>query len=239
MSDNTLDRCRALPSADTAMPTDTPKRRLPAAARRALIVDAALDEFAVNGYEGASMGRIGTAAGVSRTVLYDHFRSKRALFAALVANTHAALLSHLQAAMTADVPMEERMRRGLDSFFAFAEHQPQAWKLLFPDRAPVDSEVATDYHRLRAESNRLMAAMLAPDARRAGIDPASTVGQAMFALQQSALHGAVRWWHAHPDVEREQLVIAAMDLLWTGISGLERGECWVRDGARDGARAVG
>jgi AcrR family transcriptional regulator len=178
MSDNTRERCRAVPSAHTAMTTHTSKRRLPAATRRALIVDAALDAFARNGYEGTSMGRIGTAAGVSRTVLYDHFPSKRALFAALLADTHAGLLSHLQAAMAADVPMEERMRRGLDSFFAFAEHQPQAWKLLFPDRAPVDGEVATDYHRLRAESNRLMAAMLAPEARRAGIDTASTVGQA-------------------------------------------------------------
>jgi AcrR family transcriptional regulator len=216
----------------TPVPTQAPKRRLPAAARRALIADAALEEFAVNGYEGASMGRIGGAAGVSRTVLYDHFPSKRALFTALLADTHAGLLSHLQAVMAADAPMEERMRRGLDSFFAFAEHEPLAWQLLFPDRAPVDSEVAAEYQCMRAESNRLLGAMLAPDARRAGIDPASTVGQAMFALQQSALHGAVRWWHAHPDVEREQLVLAAMDLLWTGISGLERGEYRVQEGAR-------
>ncbi len=193
-----------------------------------MIVEAALEEFAVNGYEGASMGRIGRAAGVTRTVLYDHFSSKRALFAALLADTHASLLSHLEAAIAADVPMEDRMRSALDSFFAFAETQPLAWKLLFPDRAPVDTEVADDHHRMRLESNRLLAEMLAPDARRAGIDPASAVGQAMFALQQSALHGAVRWWHAHPDVGREQLVVAAMDLLWTGISGLERGESWAQ-----------
>jgi dTDP-4-dehydrorhamnose 3,5-epimerase-like enzyme len=52
------------------------------------------------------------------------------------------------------------------------------------------------------------------------------VGQAIFVLQQSALHGIVRWWHAHPKVTREQLVTAVMGLMWTGIGGLERGEDW-------------
>jgi hypothetical protein len=126
--------------------------------------------------------------------------------------------------------MEERMRAAMDAFFAFAETQPSAWRLLFPDHAPIDRDVAADHRRQRAESNRLLAALIAPDAKRAGIEPASPVGQAIFALQQSALHGAVRWWHAHPDVEREQLVTAAMGLMWTGLGGLERGDPW--DGRR-------
>jgi AcrR family transcriptional regulator len=199
---------------------------MPAAERRALIVSAALEEFGAHGYEGSSMGRIGAAAGVSRTVLYDHFPHKRALFAALLKETHAALLAHLRERIAADAPMQERMRAAIDAFFAFAETQPSAWRLLFPDHAPVNPAVAADHRRQRAASNRLLADLIAPDAKRAGIEPASPVGQAIFALQQSALHGAVRWWHAHPRVTREQLVTAAMGLLWTGIGGLERGESW-------------
>jgi AcrR family transcriptional regulator len=212
------------------VPTETTKRRLRAPQRRSLIVSAALEEFAIHGYEGASMGQIGAAAGVSRSVLYDHFPSKRALFAALLKDTHRALLAHLRQRIAADAPMEERMRAAMDAFFAFAETQPSAWRLLFPDHAPIDRDVAADHRRQRAESNRLLAALIAPDAKRAGIEPASPVGQAIFALQQSALHGAVRWWHAHPDVEREQLVTAAMGLMWTGLGGLERGDPW--DGRR-------
>jgi AcrR family transcriptional regulator len=78
------------------MSTDAPKRRLRGTARRALIVDAALEEFAIHGYEAASMGRIGRRAGVTRTVLYDHFPSKRALFAALLEAEHTELLAHLR-----------------------------------------------------------------------------------------------------------------------------------------------
>jgi AcrR family transcriptional regulator len=203
-----------------------PRRRLPAAERRALIVDAALREFAEHGYEGASMGRIGKAAGVSRSVLYDYFPSKRALFAWLLKETHAALLAHLRERIVAEAPMQERMRAATDAFFAFAESEPAAWMLLFPEHAPIDPRVAADHRRERSASNRLLAELIAPDARRAGIEPSSAVGQAIFALQQAALHGAVRWWQAHPQVTREQLVNAAMALMWSGIGGLERGEAW-------------
>ena len=205
------------------MATRTPKRRLRAPERRLLIVEAALEEFAARGYEGASMGRIAQSAGVARPVLYDHFPSKQSLFAALLEATQAGLLARLREAIVAEAPLRARMRATIDAFLAFAEDEPLAWRLLFPEHAPVDAEAAADQRRHRVEGNRLLAEMLAPDARRAGLDPESPAGQAMFALQTAALHGLVRWWHAHPDVEREQLVDAAMAVLWTGVRGLERG----------------
>jgi AcrR family transcriptional regulator len=204
------------------MPTGGPKRRMRAPARRALVLDAALDEFAANGYEGASMGRVGRGADVARTVLYDHFPSKRALFAALLEDKHGELLSHLRATIAADAPTRERMRATVDAYLAYAEREPRAWRLLFPDHAPVDPDAAADHRRLMATSNRLLAELLAPDVRRAGLDPASPVAQAMFVLQQSALLGLVRWWQDHPAVTRAELVEAAVTLLWTGLGGLER-----------------
>jgi AcrR family transcriptional regulator len=168
------------------------------------------------------MRRIGAAADVARAVLYDHFPSKRALFAALLDAEQAELLSHLRAAIVADAATEQRMRATLDAFFAFAEGQPEAWRLLFPDRAPADPGAAEEHRRHRAESNRVLAGLLAPDAQRAGIDPAAPVAQAVFALQQAAVRGAVRWWRAHPEVTRADLVEAAMTALWTGVEGLER-----------------
>ena len=169
------------------------------------------------------MGRIAAAAGVSRTVLYDHFESKRALFGALIRDQHATLLAHLRATIATDAPMETRIRATIDAFFAFAEEEPLAWRLLFPEHPPLDGDVADDHRRCRAESNRLFASLLAPDARRAGIDPGSRLGAAIFALHQEALHGAVRWWRAHPSVLRAEMTDAAMAALWTGLGGMERG----------------
>lgn len=203
---------------------ETPRQRLPAETRRGMIMGAALEEFARNGYDAASMGRIGTAAGVTRTVLYDYFPSKRALFAELLTDTHTTLLSHLRETLIADAPMGQRMSDTFDAYLAFAEDEPRAWHVLFPDRPPIDPDVAADHRRCRAESNRIFAAMLEPDAKLAGIEPTSIGGQVIFAVHQAALQGAVRWWRAHPDVDRAEVAKATTDALWTGLGGLARGE---------------
>lgn len=50
--------------------------------RRTAIEHAAVAEFMVHGYAGASMARIAEAAGVSRPALYQYYSDKRALLAA-------------------------------------------------------------------------------------------------------------------------------------------------------------
>ena len=206
------------------MTTRSPKPRLPGHRRRDLILEAALREFAERGYEPASMGQIAAAAGVSRTVLYDHFPSKHALFVEVLSSQHDVLLAHLSERIASEDPMHERIRGTFDAFFAFAEQRPLAFSLLFPDNPPVDPEVATDYRRRRVQSNRLLSGLLEADARRAGIDTESPVGRAVFVMHQEALEGAARWWQSHPSVPRADLVEAAMAALWTGLGAAERSE---------------
>jgi len=209
------------------MPIREHKRRIPAAARRELIVEAALAEFAERGYEAASIGRIAAAAGITRSVLYDHFPSKHALFVELLRAQHADLVEFMRVQIVSDAPLRERLRATCDAFFAFAEERPLAWRLLFPSHPPVDPAVVSEYRRSRSESNRLLAQAWAPDARRTGVDPQSGVGRAIFAMHMEALHGAARWWHSHPDVTRAEMVASAMAVLWTGMGAVDRGERWV------------
>jgi AcrR family transcriptional regulator len=204
------------------MTTRSPKPRLRGHQRRDLITDAALREFASRGYESASMGRIAAAAGVSRTVLYDHFPSKHALFVEVLSSQHDILLEHLSAPIASQGPMRERLQGTFDAFFAFAEERPLAFRLLFPDHPPVDPAVAAEYRRRRELSNRLLSELLVADARRAGIETGSRVGRAVFVMHQEALQGAARWWQSHPDVSRPELVEAAMAALWTGLGAAER-----------------
>ncbi len=61
----------------------TPARsRLPAAERRAAVIDAALHVFGEGSYDGATTADIARAAGVSEPILYRHFGCKRDLYCA-------------------------------------------------------------------------------------------------------------------------------------------------------------
>ncbi len=49
-----------------------------------VILAGALREFLENGYKGTSVDRLAKAAGVSKPTLYNHFKDKEALFAAVI-----------------------------------------------------------------------------------------------------------------------------------------------------------
>ncbi len=66
-------------------PTDHPKAKL-MARKRAAILDAALEMFLRDGYEGTSMEQIAAKAGVSIMTLYRHAQGKDKLFAAVIAS---------------------------------------------------------------------------------------------------------------------------------------------------------
>lgn len=203
------------------MATDAPKTRLKGSQRRELILTAALTEFAQLGYEAASVGRIARAAGVARTVLYDHFPSKHALFVEVLDVEQGELLSHLSEGLGSEGTTEERWRATFDAFFSFVEQHPLGWRLLFPTRPPLNQEGAQEYRRIRGESNRVLADLLAADAQRAGLEPDTVRARALFAMHRDGLIAAARWWAGHPNVSRPEVVDAAMAALWTGFGGLQ------------------
>src|SRR6476469_4096631 len=60
------------------------RQRLSADDRRSAIIDAARTLFAANGFRGTGTSDIAAAAGCSEPVIYKHFASKQALFAAVL-----------------------------------------------------------------------------------------------------------------------------------------------------------
>jgi len=80
---------------------------------RTLLLEAATDEFARQGYDGANINRISRAAGFAKGTIYNYFPSKRALMLALI-DTIAA--SHLRF-VAGQVRQEEDPVRRLQRFF--------------------------------------------------------------------------------------------------------------------------
>src|ERR687886_631072 len=71
------------PLADASGAADGSKRRQ--------ILDGARRVFLAHGFDGASMGEIAKAAGVSKGTLYVYFDSKEALFEALIVEERRSL----------------------------------------------------------------------------------------------------------------------------------------------------
>ena len=89
---------------------------------RQAILDAALELFAENGYFGTSLRDVATAVGVRESALYNYFKSKEALFDALIlAHEHTklerlALLDGDGPIIDAQALLERLAISGLDSF---------------------------------------------------------------------------------------------------------------------------
>ena len=193
---------------------------MPGPARRARILDAALEAFAAHGYRATSMGEIAAQAGVTRAVLYDHFASKKALFLAVLEDQEALFLGHVAARITGSGSPGERMRETMRTVFSFAERHPQTWRLLFGNTTHGDAqvdEVGREIHRRRVEA---VGTLLAADAEAAGVEPGDRRLQIIVEMLIAALRGAADWRHEHPDASIDELVDAGTNLLWTGLGRL-------------------
>jgi AcrR family transcriptional regulator len=150
-------------------------------------------------------------------VLYDHFPSKRAIFLALVDQQNALFMGHIGARITGEGTARERMRGTMDAVFSFAERHPDAWRLLFGNATHGDAGLDETWREIRETRTAAVAALLADDARQAGLDRDPMQLQIILEMLIFALTGAVTWWSDHPGAPRETLVDAGTELLWTGL----------------------
>ena len=116
--------------------------RLPAPRRRRQLLDVALRVFADRGYHATSMNDLAETAGVTKPVLYQHFRSKRALYLELLEDVGGQLRDTIvKATAQADGPREQ-VRAGFRAYFTFVATQRAAFQLLFGGGARRDEEFA-------------------------------------------------------------------------------------------------
>ena len=86
----------------SAHPLEEKRGRLPAAERRAAIVEAALQVFGARSYGRATTAEIARAAGVSEPILYRHFASKRDLYVACLEAMGSRLRETVEEIITAE-----------------------------------------------------------------------------------------------------------------------------------------
>jgi AcrR family transcriptional regulator len=201
------------------------RRRLTAEARREVIERAATEVFAERGYRSASMDQIARRSGVSVPVLYDHFRSKRDLHRRLLERHFAELRVLWGESLSGDDSPEQRMHNALDSWFAYVQAHPYAWRMLFADTSG-DPGVEAIRREVAAESRAALLPLLAREpgaATVAGSDDPEALEMVWEALR-GVLQGLALWWYEHQHVRREQVVATAMNAIWIGFDRARLGE---------------
>lgn len=192
--------------------------RLSAAERREVILDAAAELFAAKGFHETSVGEIAARSGISKIVLYDHFPSKDELFLELTRAARDGLLARGRARMGAGGPLEERLRAAFDTFFGYVAEEPAKARLLLllPRGEP---ELRDLVAAIQDEGTRGLTGLLAAEEGLLRGEPNRAARLVLITeFIKIGLHGLVEWWSRHPELKREELVEAAMDVVWAGLS---------------------
>lgn len=196
-----------------------PRRRLPAAQRRALILDAALRTFAAHGYDGAAMDEIASGAGVSKAVVYDHVASKQDLYTQLLHAIRDEIEHAVEVALSAPGGGgRERVHAAVEAIFRYVQEHQEASRLLVLELQGASvSEVGRE---LEARLTRHLV-------RTLGAQPMLFSGSAhrerhvaiLAELLKSAALGLTSWWYRNPAVPRADLVVRTVDVVWPAIAG--------------------
>ncbi len=179
--------------------------------------------FADRGYDATKLGEIATAAGVTRTVLYDHFGSKRELYLHVVAAQNEQMLAEVGARITGAGPGRTRLHATIAAYLSFARSRPAARRLLVDPIPTGDAELDQVLRGYRAARTEAVTAMLAPDLARSGLSAGSTDAAVVVELLVTGVDGVARWWQEHPDATLEQVTDIAGRLLWKGLPRLGDG----------------
>jgi AcrR family transcriptional regulator len=201
------------------------KPRVAGRERRGLIELAAQEVFAQRGYDGASVGEIAHVAGISKAVIYDHFRSKRDLHSALLKRQTNELLAFVaERVASAGGDQRAQLEAGVSGFFEFVESHPFAWRMFFRD-PPADSRIGALQRRVQRQATAAIGQLLAAGAPGIEVEPRQL--EMLAESLKWAINGLAGWWYEHREVSREEVVTIAMNLTWIGLERIARGERWV------------
>lgn len=192
-----------------------PRRRLSAVERRERILAGATRLIGEHGYADASIDAIAAAAGVTPPVVYDHFRSKLALYEVVLDSHFANLREIWRVEFPAAGLSTESVTASFDAWFGYVENNRDAARVLF--REPTAAEAAA-VHRTVSESSRDLVLQLLLDSPAGAplTDPGPDLEMTWVVLR-GVLQGLALWWVDHFEVTRDRVVAVAVASLWKGL----------------------
>ncbi len=176
-------------------------KRVPAAVRRRIILDAAISTFAEYGYHGAKMETIAERADVTKPILYRHFPSKLSLIVALVDQAGENLIEALSQPFEEWMDWRAAIVKDVKGYLDFAENYRQGFNLLYSVGMTLDQEVSQHVNDIRS---RLI--LLISEHIRLFTD-VTKISASDIEMYAAILVGMVEeatiYWSKHEEISRE------------------------------------
>jgi AcrR family transcriptional regulator len=189
--------------------------RLPAARRRRQLLDVALQVFADRGFHDASMNDIAEAAGVTKPVLYQHFRSKRELFGELLSDVGNELQEAITKAVTTAQSSHEMVELGFAAYFRYVAAHRDAFNLFYGIGFAREDEFAGQVEQVENTLAELVAGFIEIE----GLTPGQRrlLGHGIVGM----IEGASTHWLKQPgDPDPAAVASQLADLAWRGLRGV-------------------
>lgn len=189
-------------------------------ARRAQVLEVALQAFSRDGYHHVSMDDIAERAAVSKPVLYRHFASKLDLYLATLehrggylARTVRSAIESVDFSSTTPGEAHELVRALVRTYFEFVEAVGEGSPLLFEADVTRDPALRVRVESAAAGAVETIAAALAE------ITGASATDSAMmaYAVTSMARASATNWLRTPDGPDLEDAVTLVAQLVWGGI----------------------
>jgi AcrR family transcriptional regulator len=166
-------------------------------ATRQRLIEAAIELFAKQGFAGASIRDLASAAGVSLAGLYHHFTSKDEILFEIQREAFGRLIAPLED-IPLDTPPEERLELFIRNHLRFFTHHMTEMKVLSHELEALRGELGKEIAHMRGRYYRFcleIAKELLEKANREDLNPR---------VATMALFGTINWiyrWY-EPDRER-------------------------------------
>jgi AcrR family transcriptional regulator len=189
--------------------------RLPAARRRRQLLEVALRVFAEQGFYVTSMSDIAEAAGVTKPVLYQHFSSKRELYAQLLTDVGNQLQEAITKAVAAAASPREMVEDGFRAYFNFVDTNRDAFQIFYSSGAARDKEFRLLVHSVENALAEQVASLiviegLTDEQRR-------LLGHGIVGMIEDA---STHWLSSKATANPDDLTRQLADLAWRGLRGV-------------------
>jgi AcrR family transcriptional regulator len=164
------------------------------------------------------MNDIAEAAGVTKPVLYQHFRSKRQLYLVLLDDVGGGLRHEIEKATADAAGPREQVEAGFRAYFRFVAANEDAFKVLFGGGTRRDEE----FDRKVRQVEEVIAEAIAGLIDVEGLDTGTRrlLAHGLVGLAESTSR---HWLDGGQSTDPDELAARVAELAWAGLRGLGGG----------------